>query len=163
MKSDGIRHQANQLHDDVLFTEKSSFWLATQRRRMHYLLGIPSCVTSALAGFWLVKNYDPGIAVLFMIASTVLTALLTFLDPKATYKNCHETGVRFAALRSEIEQFQRITLADEFDDKKAAATLAELSKRKFELQKSAPHTGGIAYYFAKKSIRKKEHVSDKLA
>jgi hypothetical protein len=160
MKSDAIKLQTDQLLDDVLYTEKALFWLATQWRRMHYMLGIPSCISSALAGVFLVKHYDPGIAMVLMILSTVLTALLTFLDPKTTYKACHEIGVKYGALRNEIERFRNITLDGKFDEKNAVSTLADLSSRKFELQKSAPHTGGMAYRFAKWSIGRSEHLAD---
>jgi hypothetical protein len=159
MKKDGIRESAKTLYDDTLYSEKALFWLATQWRRAHYALGIPSTICSVLAGAALIKHYPVAAAILTTVAA-VLTALLTFLDPKRKFEHYHACGVKFGILRGKIERFKDIDLHGKFDEEYARTELETLAKDKGELQKISPHTGGIAYFFAKRSIAHGQHQSD---
>lgn len=159
MSRDGIRNAANTLYEDALYSEKSLFWSATQWRRAHFALGIPSCVVSALAGAALLKQH-PSIAILFTAVAAVLTALLTFLDPHKIFDKYHKFGVEYGILRNKIARFKDIDLIDDFNISKMRKNLEALAAEKGELQKSAPHTGGIAYFFAKRSIKVGQHKLD---
>lgn len=156
MKKDGIREKANVLYSDSLHTEKGLFWKATQWRRLHYTLGIPSCVASVLAGLSIIQNTLEWAAALTILAA-ILTALLTFLDPDSMYRRVHEMGVAYGTLRGQIERFKDIDLDGKFDEAAARAELENFAAVKAELQRRAPHTGGMAHYFARKSIARGEH------
>ncbi|HEX2841381.1 SLATT domain-containing protein [Hyphomicrobium sp.] len=159
MKKDGIRAKTLTLYEDTLYTEKALFWLATNWRRAHYLIGLPSCIVSALAGVAVI-NEAPALAAFLTITAAVLTALLTFLDPKATYTKYHECGVGYGILRGKVERFKDIDLEGKFDEEAARIMLERFAEEKGELQKTAPHTGGVAYFFAKRSIQKGQHTPD---
>jgi hypothetical protein len=159
MNRDAIKEKAQTLYEDTLYSEKALFWLATQWRRSHYAIGIPSCIVSAAAGASLLKDMPVLAAVLTTVAA-VLTALLTFLDPKSTYARYHDFGVRYGILRNKIDRFKDIDLYGKFDENQARATLEALASEKGELQEAAPHTGGLAYFYAKRSIRSGEHEPD---
>jgi len=135
------------------------FWLATQWRRAHYWLGVPSTICSVLAGAALIKQ-TPLLAGVFTTVAAVLTALLTFLDPKSKFEQYHHCGVEFGILRGKIERFKDIDLQGKVDETVARIKLEEFAAEKGELQKASPHTGGIAYYFAKRSIKRGQHRPD---
>lgn len=155
----GIIEKTQVLYEDTLYTEKALFWLATQWRRGHYLIGIPSCIVSAVAGGALLNNM-PLLAGVLTTVAAVLTALLTFLEPREVFKKYHACGVDYGILRGKIERFKDIDLKGEFDAEKARTTLEQFAEEKGTMQKSAPHTGGVAYAFAKRSIRGREHLAD---
>ena len=160
MKKDGIRGATETLYDDCLHSEKALFWLATQWRRLHYWLGIPSCIVSALAGAAIIQEFS-GLAAILTTIAAVLTALLTFLQPQNVFKTHHECGVKYGILRNKIDRFKTIDLDGKFDDKEARLVLEAMAAEKAELQSAAPHTGGLAYYFAKRSIKAGQHRADK--
>lgn len=159
MKKDGIKDKTLTLYEDALYSEKALFWKATQWRRTHYVLGVLSTVLSVVAGAAVVKDL-PALAGVLTTVAAVLTALLTFLDPKTEFAKSHECGVKYGALRTKIERFKDIDLEGRFDEGQARETLERLAEEKAALQTTAPHTGGMAYYFAKKSIRAGQHKPD---
>lgn len=161
MSRDGIRHAAQTLYEDALYSEKALFWSATQWRRAHYFLGIPSCIISALAGAALLKQY-PSMAILFTAIAAVLTALLTFLEPHKIFDQYHKFGVDYGILRNKIARFKDIDLTNDFDHSRMRKALEALAAEKGELQKNSPHTGGIAYFFAKRSIKAGQHEPDRI-
>lgn len=159
MNTDGIRHAAVTLYEDTLYSEKALFWVATQWRRMHYFLGVPSCIVSALAGAALVKEY-PSLAISLTAVAAILTALLTFLEPHKIFGQYHISGVEYGILRNKVARFKDIDLSGNFDINRMRKVLEKLAAEKGELQKTTPHTGGLAYYFAKRSINAGEHKPD---
>ncbi|MEP1697931.1 MAG: SLATT domain-containing protein [Paracoccaceae bacterium] len=159
MSRDGIRHAAQTLYEDALYSEKALFWTATQWRRAHYFLGVPSVIVSALAGVALIQEY-PSVAILLTAIAAVLTALLTFLEPHKIFGQYHEAGVEYGILRNKVARFKDIDLSGDFDVTKMRKNLEKLAAEKGELQKEAPHTGGVAYFFAKRSITAGEHEPD---
>ena len=159
MSKQGVVDKTRVLYEDALYTEKALFWLATQWRRSHYWIGIPSCIVSAVAGGALLDG-RPLLAGVLTTVAAVLTALLTFLEPKEVFKKYHESGVQYGVLRGKIERFKDIDLDGNFDAASARVTLEQLATEKGEMQKAAPHTGGVAYFFAKRSIQNKEHIAD---
>lgn len=159
MSRDGIRSATQTLYEDALYSEKALFWTATQWRRAHFFLGVPSVIVSALAGAALVQEY-PSTAILFTAIAAVFTALLTFLEPHKIFGQYHEFGVEYGILRNKVARFKDIDLSGEFDASRMRKTLEKLAFEKGELQKGAPHTGGIAYYFAKRSIKAGQHQPD---
>lgn len=96
-----ICREAERLEEDVLFAEKQHFSMATVWRRIHLLLGVPSAILAALAGVSALKSY-PALAASLAMTSAVLTALLTFLDPKKNASAHHNAGVSCSSLRGEL-------------------------------------------------------------
>lgn len=159
MDKQGIIDKTQVLYEDTLYTEKALFWLATQWRRGHYWIGIPSCIVSAVAGGALI-NGMPLLAGVLTTVAAILTALLTFLEPREVFKKYHACGVDYGVLRGKIERFKDIDIKGAFEPENARLTLEKFAAEKTEMQKMAPHTGGIAYAFARRSIQNKEHVPD---
>ncbi len=159
MSRDGIRRAAQTIYEDALYSEKALFWTATQWWRAHYFLGVPSVIVSALAGAALIQKH-PSAAILLTAIAAVLTALLTLLEPHRIFGQYHESGVEYGILRNKIARFKDIDLSDDFDVTRMRKDLEKLAAEKGELQKGAPHTGGIAYFFAKRSTRAGQHEPD---
>ena len=154
---EAIQKEAKRLHEDVLYSEKSHFTMATIWGYMHYGLGVPAAITAALAGLSAINEY-PIVAVVASIIATVLTSLMTFLDTEKRRSEHFVSGKRYAALRGDLRRMIDIDLLDRDQPiPDARARLQQRSEEKRVIQEASPHTGGIAYRLGKRSIKKGEH------
>jgi len=151
-----IAVEADRLSEDVLWSEKQHFAMATVWRRMHLLLGIPSAIMAALAGLSALQD-RPILAAALALASAVVTSLLTFLEPDRAGARHHRAGVGYSALRGKLRRFQLIDLSPGALPNNARERLEEFATEKTSLMETAPHIGGISYALARKSIAREEH------
>ena len=156
-KIDEIAKEARRLEEDVLHSEKAHFAMATWWGRAHYILGIPAAVSAAAAGISVVKD-SPGWSIAFSIASTILTALMTFLDTEKARSDHFLSGTRYNALRGKLRRFYNIDLASGEMTADARAAIHQLAMEKAAIQETARHTGGLPYWLAKRSLGEKQHV-----
>lgn len=152
-----IQKEAARLDEDALYSEKSHFSVGTVWKRIHYVLGIPACVLAALAGVskgTSLAEFVPALA----IASSALTGLLTFLAPDRSAAQHIAAGKAYSELRGRLRRFISIYAQPGGQSVVALAKqLEELAVRKVEIQRTSPHTGGLAYRMAKASITRGEH------
>jgi hypothetical protein len=151
-----IAVEADRLSEDVLWSEKQHFAMATVWRRMHLFLGIPSAIMAALAGVSALQD-RPFLAAALAVASAVVTSLLTFLEPDRAAERHHKAGVGYSALRGQLRRFRLIDLSPGGLPNNARQKLEEFATEKTSLMQTAPHIGGISYALARKSISKEEH------
>jgi hypothetical protein len=153
-----IRKEAARLEEDVLYSEKSHFSIGTVWTRVHYFLGIPACVLAALAGVSKTTPFAELVPIL-AIASSALTALLTFLAPDRVAAQHMTAGKAYSELRGRIRRFINVHAQPGGQN---VATLAkqleELAVSKTEIQRTSPHTGGLAYRMGKASVGRGEHA-----
>jgi len=157
MNDHPITQHAQKIFEDVLYSEKAQFGMATIWGALHWILGIPSVVLSATAGLTILKN-QTTVAAVCAGTATVLTALLTLLDPKKLAKERYEAGVQFNVLRNDIGRFIELDLSEGTIPNNARQRIEEFALRKAELLKSTPHTGGLPYWLARISMRKRQHI-----
>lgn len=155
-KIDEIRKEAERLEEDVVHSEKAHFAMATLWGWMHYILGVPAAISAAAAGISVVKE-SPGWSIAFSVTATILTALMTFLDTERARSDHFISGVRYSALRGKLRRFYNIDSGEE-DMPATQGKIHQLATEKTTIQETARHTGGLAYWLAKRSVGKKQHV-----
>lgn len=148
--------EAKNLEEDVLYSEKGHFSIATVWKRVHLALGIPSSILAAAAGVSALKQY-PNVAAGLAITVAVLTALITFLNPEKAAAAHHKAGVQYNILRGKLRRLHSIDLADQVPNTELRARLEALAEEKARIMEKAPHIGRFAYWLGKRSIGRKEH------
>ncbi|MBV8145044.1 MAG: SLATT domain-containing protein, partial [Gammaproteobacteria bacterium] len=101
--------EAGRLEEDVLYSEKAHFGMATFWGRVHFFLGIPSALAAAASGVSAFRS-EPLVAASLAVISAFLTGLLTFLDPKKVAATHHAAGVEYADLRGRLRRLRAIDL-----------------------------------------------------
>lgn len=155
-KIDEIRKEALRLGEDVVHSEKAHFAMATLWGWAHYILGVPAAICAAAAGISVVKE-SPGWSIAFSVTATILTALMTFLDTERARSDHFISGVRYSALRGKLRRFSNIDSAED-DIPAAQGGIHQLAAEKTTIQETARHTGGLAYWLAKRSVGRNQHA-----
>jgi len=89
-----IINEAKRIGEDALNSSKSHFICAAFWRNIHYGLGLPAAIFTALAGTNSIaqqQNSYLATAVLSLIA-TILIGVLTFLNPQEKANRHHNAG-----------------------------------------------------------------------
>jgi len=144
--------EAKRLEEDLLWSMTSCFQIATWWRLLHWVIGVPSVVAAAITGLKAVKAGDPETIAMFAVASAILSALATFMNPSRSAREFHNAGVRCSALKGKLRRFWQIDATVE--DPALRKTLEKLADEKSHLMETMPHTGGLAYWLAGRSIKK---------
>lgn len=152
-----VIREAKRLEEDALYSEKAHFAMATAWSRAHYVLGVPAALTAAGAGT-AVANEAPQLAIGCAVVSAVLTSLMTFLDTEKARSDHFLSGTRYSALRGKLRRFHQIHLASGALRPDDIGRIEQLAAEKLSIQESARHTGGLAYWLAKRSLAREEHV-----
>ncbi|MBZ9725277.1 SLATT domain-containing protein [Mesorhizobium sp. CO1-1-11] len=151
-------NEARRLEEDLLWSMTACFQIATYWRMLHWAIGIPSVLTAAITGIKAVKTGDPQTLAYFAIASAVLSALATFVNPGRSAREFHNAGVRCSALRGKLRRFWQIDAT--LDDPNLRKKLEKLADEKSHLMETMPHTGGLAYWLAARSIGKGQNTHE---
>lgn len=156
-------NEAKRLEEDLLWSMTACFQIATWWRLLHWWIGIPSVIAAALTGLKAVKSGDPETLAVLAITSAILSALATFVNPIRSAREFHNSGIRCSALRGKLRRFWQIDCTT--DDAGLRKTLEKLADEKTHLMETMPHTGGLAYWLAGRSIKKgqNKHEVDKIA
>jgi hypothetical protein len=149
--------EARRLEEDVLYSEKAHFAMATVWARLHYALGVPSAILAAAAGVSALKHF-PEIAAAMAIGAAILTTLMTFLDPEKARSEHHAAGIRYSVLRGKLRRLYEIDLKTTTSPLDYRTILETLAEEKARIMQSARHTGGLAYTLGIKSIGKRQHA-----
>ncbi len=142
---------ALRIEEDAEHTAKAHYNAGARWGRCAFCLGTLSAVLAAVAGgtaFGNMGRLAGGLAA----ASTVLTAILTFV--KGTEKTeQHKTyGGRYLALRKQTRRFREIELIDCTDPQAARTRLLKLGESLDELNLAAPQVPYCDFKKAKKGI-----------
>lgn len=145
-----IRDELERIEEDSSHSGKAHFNAASRWACWHYIVGIPSIVLASAAGTAFFKDYAVAAGAMSS-AVAVLAGLTTFLKPSersATHKTC---GSQYLALKNDCRVARTITLL-EATNEKAEAALAEMTKRRNDLNTSSPQFSQGDYQRAKKGI-----------
>jgi hypothetical protein len=149
-----ILKRIGELKIDVLFSKKGHYNAAALWNWTYYSLGI---VTAALAAFIGIKNSTltkDTIAVLAM-ASAALGAINTFLKPQEKAVQHKRSGDEFDLLLQRMLNFSEVEILTG-SDSEHTAVLEKMTKQKTELNKSSAQIPRLAYFRAKKGVKKGE-------
>lgn len=141
----------------MLYSEKAHFGIATVWGSAHFWLGLISTVSAAIAG--LKAPTEPSVAIGASVLAAISAAIMTFLNPAKQHQTHYVAGSRYAKLRGELRRYVEIDLkAHDAVYEHLRKALTNLADAKTEIQMSSPHTGGLAYWLGKQSIKKKQHT-----
>ena len=102
-----IRLEASRIEEDAIFSARGHFEAARVWSAAHLGIGGPAAIFAALAGVSALADNLP-IAAALAILVTVLTALVTFLNPSQRANRHHVAGTYFNALRNQARILREI-------------------------------------------------------
>lgn len=152
-----IARRADNIEESVVLSSVQHFILGKMLRRLHLIMGI-AATTAATASTGLIFYQSalqwPGF---ISLGIAILTALMTFLNPKEAADSHHDKGVNYQELAYDANLLARVYSRSEKTESKLAARLEELKRRKFAIDRQKPATpGGMLYKAAKASIARGE-------
>jgi hypothetical protein len=150
-----IIKEADRIEEDTLYSAKSQWETARELGWLHLALGIPATITAAVAGISIVSD-DKVIGAIFAGASAVMTALLTFLDPKSKANAHRQAGGIFKAISNDARVFREVTCQGATPVSELEAMLGKLNQRRNDGNASAPQPTRWAFARARKGIEKGE-------
>jgi len=157
-----LRCEAARIEEDATYSSKSHFNAAGTWERRHYWLGIPATVLAAVAGASLLKSY-PVLASVFALLASLLTGLMTFLNPNERAAMHRVAGGQFLALRNDARLFREVELLQTERLNELPERLKALSAIRNELNQKSPSIPRGAFAAARKGIEEGEatHKVDK--
>lgn len=157
---DDAKAELHRIEEDLLYTEKANFQMCNLWIALYWVLGIPSAVTGALAGLSATEIWLAGYAPLLAFLAAVLSSLTTVINPNQRATASHLAGVRFSDLRNRARRARTLYLSS-MSSVEIKECIESIAKDKVEILSQTPHTGGLAYRLAKRSIEKhRSHIND---
>ena len=150
-----IRDEARRLEYQCLWAAERHYAAETPLYALNHWLGIPSAVLAAIAGttaFTTFQHHEWVTAVIALSAS-VLTSLLTFIDPYKKASVHHRIGRGFEALYHDAGILARFEVERDNPNLPGLDAKLEALVTKFnELLQSSPGLPGHAYRTAAKNL-----------
>jgi hypothetical protein len=146
-----IRAEASRIEEDAVHSGKAHFEAASRWRRVHFWLGLPSAVASALSALSILTAH-PVVTAMLAVAAAVLTSLITFLKPDAKASAHVASGNRYLSIRSRARIFRSIDFAISKDPSALASGLKELAEQRDQLNETSEQIPRWAYERAKRGI-----------
>lgn len=159
MKS-AMRAELLRIEEDLLWSEKANFQLCSIWATLYWVLGVPSALLAALTGLSATEVLLADWTGYLGLGTTISTTLTTAINPTQRSQHAHQSGVGYADLRARVRRFRELRL--EFSENhQFFDEIESFGREKSELQRQSPHTGGLPYLLAKRSIeRQKTHIHD---
>jgi hypothetical protein len=146
-----MRSELLRIEEDLLWSEKANFQLCSIWSSLYWFLGVPSALLAALTGLSATEVLLADWTGYLGLGTTVFTTLATVINPTKRSQHAHQSGVGYSDLRSRVRRFRELRL--EFsEDYKFFDEVEAFGREKSELQRQSPHTGGLPYWLAKRSI-----------
>jgi hypothetical protein len=154
--------EAKRIEEDSLYSSKGHLEASRTWDRWHYLIGVPTALTAAVAGVSALNDY-PTISACLALLVAATSALMTFLNPK-DHANAHvRAGNLYGGLRNDARIFHtiqsQITAPSEL-----AKALLELNSRRNTLNSDSPRIPRGAFERARTGIESGEatYAADEL-
>ena len=147
-----IVHEAERIEEDAVHSGKSHYDASFLWSTVHYLLGIPMTACAAWAGIDAFAE-APQFAGYLAMATAALAALQTFINARSHASQHKQAGGEDLALENQVRLFRKIELKI-LQQEEATANIKTFSKKRDELNASAPSIPYLAYRLAQFSINK---------
>jgi hypothetical protein len=145
--------EAKRAAVDSLYSEKGHFAAATNLRRVHYWLGIPSAALAAAAASSFFKGMQTAIPALLALTAAVLTTINTFINSSEKASQHHQAGVAYGTLRRKLRYFVQVESVGTSDETILSQKLLELINALGKLQAESPPIPIAAHKKAKEMIQ----------
>jgi hypothetical protein len=146
-----IMMEAQRIEESCLFSSKGHFVASGMWSKFHLIIGIPVIVLSAVAGASFLSHHQV-IASLISIGITVLSGLMTFLNPNQTANSHKNSGSQYYSLENKVRIFRTIDCWREESEQVLTEKLKYFSEQKDRLSETSPIIPHWAYWIAKKGI-----------
>lgn len=102
-----IIKEAQRLEESLKYSSKGHFFAAHFWRDFHLWLGLPMASVSAIAGAFLLSQFDPKniIAGILALIFAGLSSIMTFLNPNEKASSHLASGNKYDALLSKVRIF----------------------------------------------------------
>jgi len=153
-----MQEEAQNIENDVHYSAKGHYQEARYWSRLYLLLGIPTAITSAIAGVSALAQFDNHAILAGSLALIVaaLSGITTFLHPdgKAT---AHQTaGSKYSTLRNKVRAFRNLDLYVGESEQELLEQLKSLAAQRDELNEASLPISNEAYKSARKTILEKQ-------
>jgi hypothetical protein len=152
--------ELDQLIKDTFWTEKGHFVLASWWRGAHMTIGLVATVASAVAGTAIIARSNPVLPGVAAFVATVAGGLLTFLKPSERADPHLKSGRKLGALRVEMRQTLNLDLRAGAGSQELRRQIADLAKRKADLDNAAPHIADVAMWWVDRRMKRGAFTSN---
>lgn len=154
-----IRHELEQMEDDLQYTERTHFEMSATYRKRHLILGLGAAISSATAGAAVVTELAAPIAGCAALAATLLSAVLTFMKPERSAEQHLSAGRQLADVRTRLRHVLSVDLPlSTFEPMRER--LEELRVQKNSIDQTAPGTDDKHFDRARAKIKKGLYEAD---
>lgn len=160
-----IMIEAQRIEESCLFSSKGHFAASGIWSNFHLIIGIPMIILSAIVGASVLSQFDSKkiIAGIISIVITVLSGLMTFLNPNQKATAHKNSGSQYYSLENKVRIFRTIDCWREESEQVLTEKLKYFSEQKDRLSETCPKVPHWAYRIAKRGIKsgEAEFVVDK--
>lgn len=146
-----IIREAQRIEESCLFSSKGHFVASRIWSKFHLIIGVPVIILSAIAGASFLSEHKL-IASIISISITVLSGLMTFLNPNQNSNNHKSSGSQYYSLENKVRIFRTIDCWREESEQVLTEKLKYFSEQKDRLSETSPIIPLWAYWIAKKGI-----------
>jgi len=132
-----VAGELQRLEEECRFAASAQFRAAARWRRRHYILGIATVASSALAGQAFFRD-SPDFGAGASALAALLAVALTFMKPIERASGHKIAGEQYLALQNDMHVFREVHLFHACDDQAAILAADEFTKRRNELGKACP-------------------------
>ncbi len=148
-----LTREAKRIEEDALFSGKGHYNAIGPWRMSQRILSATSALGSALAGFAILKQWAPGVAIGAAAASTIAAVVLTTLEPSEEANRHQRAGDRYFALKNRARIFRCVELiANTIREDQLVEGIKSLSADLDAARSTAPGIPRRAYQRAKHDI-----------
>jgi hypothetical protein len=149
-----IMAEASRIEESTLYSSKGHFNASHFWARYHLYIGIPLVVLSAVVGASVLAEFDPKriIAGVLAVVITILSGLMTFLNPNQKVTAHKSSGSHYYSLMNKVRIFRTVDCWREDSEEVLTEKLKYFSEQKDKLNETCPQIPFWAYKKAKKGI-----------
>jgi hypothetical protein len=130
-----IDAEAQRIESDALWTAQTNFIQATFYRRLHYWIGGSAVVLAGVASASVITDWSDAAAGICALIATVLTALLTFVNPERQWIEHNWQGAAYRDLQHDARRL-RTVYGGTMSEGDRATRLQDLARRHGELNRT---------------------------
>lgn len=156
-----IGDEAARIEEDSTFSSKGHYNAESRWKTSHYVIGGIAAFSGAIAGGSALSDCT-WLTAIAGILSGLSAAALTFFNPSEKAQEHKAAGDCFGALRNDTRIFRTVDLPQTTIPQEATAKLAELNRRRSELNASSSGIPGFAYEQARKHIDDEDRAAHRV-
>lgn len=142
---DALYDESKRMEEDCIYSLKSHYEMENFWTYVHWGVGGPAAVISAIAGISILSSEDTQFfSAILAIFAAAMTGIITFFNPNDKAHQNKETASQYLALRNELRIFYNIEL-ESSDFVTLKSKLSQLNFRKNEINKASPNIFRFIY------------------